>query len=83
MLDKATTSLSEKKEEENVSTYVPTPAQLEMIEAEGFETAKFVSHRTAGKVRYTRRIADTVENPLMSCDRKWPMLRWFPKVVLA
>lgn len=50
MLDKATASHSEQEKEEDKTVYVPTPDQLEMIEAEGFETAKFVSHRTAGKV---------------------------------
>ena len=52
MLDKATAPLSAaKEEEEGVSVHMPTPAQLEMIEAEGFEAAKFVSHRIASKVR--------------------------------
>lgn len=52
MLEKSTAVLlrnKEKEEEgEGASLYIPTPSQREMIEAEGFETAKFVSHR--GKV---------------------------------
>ena len=53
MLDKATApALAEiAKEKEVEPAYVPTPDQLEAIEAEGFEAGKFTSHRTAGKVR--------------------------------
>lgn len=52
MLDKSTAALGKEKEagQEEGEVYVPTAAQLEEIEAEGFETAKFVSHRTADKV---------------------------------
>ena len=54
MLEKSTLALSKVKvEEERTETFVPTSAQLEMIEAEGFENTKFVSHRTAGKVNNT------------------------------
>ena len=50
MLDKSVVSLSEKKDDVAASDYVPTPAQREMIESESFETANFVSHRTASRV---------------------------------
>ncbi len=55
MLDKSTAALSKVKIEGEDGggvgdVYLPTPAQLETIEAEGFETAKFVSHRSADKV---------------------------------
>lgn len=52
MLDKSTAAFAKEREEEQGAgeVFVPTAAQLEDIEAEGFETAKFVSHRTAGKV---------------------------------
>lgn len=52
MLDKSTAALAKEKEEGGGTgeVYLPTAAQLEEIEAEGFETTKFVSHRTAGKV---------------------------------
>ena len=52
MLDKSTAALTKQQEEgeEEEAVYVPSAAQLEEIEAEGFETTKFVSHRTAGKV---------------------------------
>ena len=59
MLDNATLSTASKDGEgeeggSSLSTYVPTPAQREMIESEAFEVANFVSHRTAGKVRKER-----------------------------
>lgn len=53
MLDRSTAALAKGREEgqeEEEAVYVPTAAQLEGIEAEGFESTKFVSHRTAGKV---------------------------------
>ncbi len=51
MLDSATLSSTSKEGEEvDQTVYVPTPAQREMIESDAFETAKFVSHRTADKV---------------------------------
>ena len=54
MLDKSTAAMTTDKGAEGeggATVYVPTAAQRDMIEAEGFETATFVSHRTAGKVR--------------------------------
>ena len=50
LLDKTAIKTPEKVETA-VASFVPSPSQLEALEAESFEAASFVSHRGLGKVR--------------------------------
>lgn len=70
LLDKTTTVKDSK--DEKVESYVPTPSQRELMEADSFEATSFLSHRAPQKVVYIIHVAAAVVVIVVCCCGVYP-----------